>query len=361
MIEVDVVLRRGDFSLRAVFASDAGVTALFGASGAGKSTLIDLIAGLARPDRGRIAVGGRVLVDTEQKIFVAPRRRRVGLVFQDALLFPHFSVAKNLRFGAYFAPRAARRLDFAEVVGALGIGALMERRPGQLSGGERQRVGMARALLAAPDILLMDEPFAALDVARRQKAMALVELAREKFGVPIVLVSHQIDEVMRLAGRVVVIERGEVKETGAPEDIFASARPQHESDRFGLGRALSCETGEYDATYGLTRLKHAAGDIYLPGRAAGGKTRVFVKAVDVTLARKPPSDVSIRTILAGKILRVAESKGPLAMATLELRGGEKLYASLTRLAADELKLAPGTEIFALVKATAVDEREIDRD
>ncbi len=361
MINLDVALDRGDFSLRAAFSSEAKVTALFGPSGSGKSTLIDLVAGLARPDGGRITVADRVLVDTRNRIFVAPRKRRVGLVFQDALLFPHLSVAKNLRFGAFFAPRDARRLPLERVVDTLGIGGLMDRRPEQLSGGERQRVGVARALMAAPRLLLMDEPFAALDVARRQKAMSLVELARDEFAIPIMLVSHQIDEVMRLATQVVMLERGRVVEIGAPEEIFASARPDNPSERFGIGSSLACEGGDYDEHYGLTRLKHAAGEIFLPGRAASNKIRVFIKAVDVVLARKPPPDISIRTILAGRVFRVAASRGPLALATIELTGGERLYASLTRMAADQLGLAAGEEIFAMVKAAAVDEREIGSD
>ncbi len=360
MIEVDVALARPDFELRAAFFSNARVTALFGPSGSGKSTVIDLIAGLARPDAGRITVADQPLVDTERGLFVCAQKRRIGLVFQDALLFPHFSVAQNLRFGAFFAPRGARRMPLEKVVDTLGIGALMDRRPAQLSGGERQRVGVARALMAAPRLLLMDEPFASLDVARRHKAMGLVELARDEFSIPVVLVSHQIEEVMRLATRVVVMERGRVVEIGAPEQIFASARPDRPEERFGLGSSLTCEAGAYDARYGLTRLRHPAGEIFLPGQApAGQKIRVFVKAVDVALARHPPPEMSIRTILAGRIRQLAASQGPLALATIELDGGERLYASFTRMAADALCLAPGMEIFAMIKAVALDEREIE--
>ena len=228
------------------------------------------------------------------------------------------------------------------MVDTLGIGGLMDRRPEQLSGGERQRVGVARALMAAPKLLLMDEPFASLDIARRHKAMGLVELARDQFSIPVVLVSHQIDEVMRLASQVVMLERGRVEEVGAPEEIFASARPENPSERFGLGSTLACAPGDFDEHYGLTRLKHPAGEIFLPGRAAvAGNIRVFVKAVDVAIAREPPPDMSIRTILAGHISRIAASRGPLALATIELAGGEKLYASLTRMAVDRTGTGAG--------------------
>jgi molybdate transport system ATP-binding protein len=360
VISVDLKLTRGDFSLEAAFDSAAKITALFGPSGSGKTTLIELISGLARPDAGRIAIAGRVLVDTAKKILVPARKRGVGLVFQDAQLFPHFSVAQNLRFAAFFAPGDARRLPLARVVETLGIGPLMNRRPGQLSGGERQRVGVARALMAAPRLLLMDEPFASIDVSRRTKAMELVELARDEFDTPVVLVSHQIEEVMRLAGTVVMIERGRVREVGAPEDIFASAREDTPADRFGVGASLACGVATFDPQYGLTKLHHPAGDIFVAGRAPPAReTRVFIKAIDVTLALRPPPDTSIRTMLRGKVGSVAASKGPLAMVIVELLGGDPLYCALTRMAVDELHIAPGAEVFCLVKAVALDERQVE--
>jgi molybdate transport system ATP-binding protein len=160
MIQVDVALNLGAFNLDVAFENGGGITALFGRSGSGKSTTISLIAGLRRPDRGSIVLDGRVLADTEARVFVPAYRRRVGLVFQDAQLFPHLSVRQNLLFGRWFAPKAARAIPFARVVETLGIGHLLERKPAHLSGGEKQRVAMGRALLASPDILLMDEPLA---------------------------------------------------------------------------------------------------------------------------------------------------------------------------------------------------------
>ncbi|MBB4197823.1 molybdenum ABC transporter ATP-binding protein [Rhodoblastus sphagnicola] len=360
MIAVDVKIARGDFSLEIAFDSASKITALFGHSGSGKTTLIELISGLARPDSGRIEVAGRVLVDTAKKVFIPARKRGIGLVFQDAQLFPHFSVAQNLRFAAFFAPKDARKLPFARVVDTLGIGHLMKRRPAQLSGGERQRVGVARALMSAPRLLLMDEPFASIDVSRRTKAMELVERARDEFDTPVVLVSHQIEEVMRLAGTVVMIERGRVVEVGAPEDIFATAREDTPADRFGVGASLACGAADFDARYRLTRLHHPAGDIFIPDRIPPAReTRVFIKSVDVTLARRPPPDTSIRTILRGKVASIATGKGPLAMASIELDGGEKLFCALTRMAVDDLGLVPGAEVFCLVKAVALDERQVE--
>jgi molybdate transport system ATP-binding protein len=242
----------------------------------------------------------------------------------------------------------------------VGLGERLAHRPAQLSGGERQRVGVARALMAAPRLLLMDEPFASIDVARRTKAMELVERARDEFDTPVVLVSHQIEEVMRLAGQVVMIERGRVLEVGPPAEIFASARVENPSARFGVGASLACGAGTFDAHYGLTRLRHPAGDILLADRVPPSReTRVFIGAIDVTLARRPPLETSIRTILRGKVASIAATKGPLAMASVELEGGERLYASLTRMAVDALRLAPGDEVFCLVKAVALDERKVE--
>ncbi len=175
MIDVDLRLSRPGFELSAAFATQARVLALFGPSGAGKSTIAHLIAGLSRPDQGRVAIDGATLTDTARGICLPPEKRRIGFVFQDALLFPHLSVRRNILFGRFFTPSAERRVPIAPVIETLGIGPLMERRPATLSGGEKQRVGLARALLASPRLLLMDEPMASLDHARRQEIMGLIE------------------------------------------------------------------------------------------------------------------------------------------------------------------------------------------
>ena len=214
MIRFNATIALGAFQLDAAFEGDAGVVALFGRSGAGKSVTIALIAGLLRPDRGVIAVDGRVLVDTEKNIFVPKHMRRIGVVYQDARLFPHLTVRQNLMFGRWFAGKAEQEVDFGAVVETLGIGHLLSRRPGRLSGGERQRVAIGRALLSSPRLLLMDEPLAALDDARKREVLSLIERLRDAFKVPIVYVSHAVDEVARLASRVVVLDGGRVVAIG---------------------------------------------------------------------------------------------------------------------------------------------------
>jgi molybdate transport system ATP-binding protein len=223
MIEFDAKLKRGAFTLDAQFQAEDGITALFGQSGSGKTTIINLIAGLLKPEPGRIAFGNRVLVDTNKRIFVPKHKRRIGLVFQDAQLFPHMTVRQNLGFGRWFAPKNERHIALEPVLDTLGIGHLLDRRPSGLSGGEKQRVSLARALLASPELLLMDEPLAGLDQDRKLEILPLIERMRDEFRVPIVYVTHSEEEVLRLASRVIVIRNGRVLASGAPAEVFAGS------------------------------------------------------------------------------------------------------------------------------------------
>ena len=354
MIEVDVRLARGAFSLACAFRSDTGALALFGRSGSGKSTVLGLIAGLLRPDAGRVVLDGETLVDVERGIFVPPHRRRVGVVFQDALLFPHLSVRANLGYGRRFA-RAGRPVDADAVIAMLGIGHLLERRPAGLSGGERQRVAIGRALLAGPRLLLLDEPLSALDFERRREIMPYVERLRDVLDWPLVYVSHAVDEVARIAREVVVLEGGSVIARGAPGDVLA---PGGAAAGFGAVSVIEARIAGYDARYGLTALSHPAGPISVPGNVgpAGDVYRVLVRATDVALAVQRPRDVSFRTVLVGTIRAIAVEDGPTARVDIALRGEGRLVALVTRKAIDELGLDAGDEVFAMLKATALDER-----
>jgi molybdate transport system ATP-binding protein len=215
-IAVAVTHRQGDFSLDVAFAADAHVVALFGPSGSGKSTVLNVIAGLVRPKEARVAVGGRVLVDTRAGVFVPPHRRRIGYVFQDGRLFPHLSVRRNLAYGRWFTARTERWAKPEEVIALLGIGHLLDRSPGTLSGGEKQRVAIGRALLASPRLLLMDEPLASLDEARKRETLPYIERLRDELSIPIVYVSHSLAEVERLAGRIVRLDGGRVAPSNPP-------------------------------------------------------------------------------------------------------------------------------------------------
>jgi molybdate transport system ATP-binding protein len=364
MIRFDAAITLGAFSLDAAFESNARVLALFGRSGAGKSVTIALIAGLMRPDRGRITVDERVLVDTEAKIFVPKHARRMGVVYQDARLFPHMTVRQNLMFGRWFAGTADRsaadRVGLDAVVDTLGIGHLLARRPPRLSGGERQRVAIGRALLSSPRLLLMDEPLAALDDERKREVLALIERLRDEFKVPIVYVSHAIEEVARLAARVVVLGGGRVVAAGGIDEVFGPSETQAGESRFARSSVLSGRISGRHADYGLTELAHPGGTIWLAGPAGpdGREVRIVIRATDVSLATTRPRDLSVRTILTGTVAKIESENGPLAAVTVTLKGGANLVALATRMAVDELKLKAGDPVFALIKTVALDERSV---
>jgi molybdate transport system ATP-binding protein len=360
---IDVALSRqfGSFNLDIAFKNSDGITALFGRSGSGKSTTISLMAGLQRPDAGHVILDGCVLTDVAAHIFVPPHRRRIGLVFQDSHLFPHLDVKQNLRFGRWFAPRHMRSISFDSVVETLGIGHLLKRWPNLLSGGERQRVAIGRALLSCPRLLLFDEPFAALDLQRRLEILPLIETLRDEFKIPIVYVSHAIEEVARLAACVVVLENGRVKAIGAPEDILSETASAAEDPRFGRSSVLTAHVGAADQTYGLTELLHPAGKIWLAGPAGpeGTKAHIIIKATDVTLSKALPSQMSAQGTLKGKVEAIAV-EGPFAFVTIALEGDGKLFAMATHRAVAELGLMLGDPVFALVKTVALDERTVAR-
>ncbi len=222
MLDVDVEKRLGDFSLSARFRTGNGVTAVFGPSGAGKTTLVNMIAGLVAPDRGRIAIDETVLFDSAKRIDLPPHRRRIGYVFQEGRLFPHLSVRHNLDYGRRMCGLPPDQAQMARIVGLLDIGELLERRPGKLSGGERQRIAIGRALLTRPRLLLLDEPLASLDVARKREILPYLERLRDEVGVPMVYVSHQAAELRRIATSVVRLEAGKVAAAGGKELLDAA-------------------------------------------------------------------------------------------------------------------------------------------
>jgi molybdate transport system ATP-binding protein len=222
MLAVDVEKRLGDFSIAARFETAAGVTGLFGPSGAGKSTLANMIAGLVAPDRGRITIVDDVLFDSERRINVPAHRRRIGYVFQEGRLFPHLTVAANLDYGRRMSRLALAPAERQRVIALLDIGHLLERRPGKLSGGERQRVAVGRALLMRPRLLVLDEPLASLDTARKREILPYLERLRDEASVPMVYVSHNAGELRRLATQVVLLEAGRVTAAGGKELLDAA-------------------------------------------------------------------------------------------------------------------------------------------
>lgn len=354
MIDVEIRQRIGDFQLDIGFSGGSGVTALFGPSGSGKSTIIKVVAGLTKLDAGRVVLDGTVLAEGGGRQ-TPPYRRRIGVVFQEARLFPHLSVRHNLRYGRLFTPRGERRIAEGPVIDTLGIGHLLGRHPATLSGGEQQRVAIGRALLASPRLLLMDEPLASLDAARRLEILPLIETLRDEFGIPIIYVSHAVEEVARLAGKVVVLEAGRIAREGSPADVFRIA-----TDRFEIMSVVTGQLGMPDSAFQLTPVETPAGIVWLNGvvRPEGRTVRVLVHATDVALATHRPEGVTIRTVLAGTVAAVPDSQGPSVTIDVALDGGGLLAASVTRAAVADLDLKPGRSVFALVKSVALDERPV---
>jgi molybdate transport system ATP-binding protein len=359
MIELDAALNVKGFHLKIAFRSGEGITALFGRSGAGKSLTLNLIAGLMRPDRGTIRLDDKILADVSRGIFVPPHKRRIGFVFQESQLFPHLTVRQNLQFGHWFAPRGERAVEFDPVVETLGIAKLLARYPAKLSGGERQRVALGRAILSSPKVLLFDEPLAALDMERKLEILPLIERLRDEFAVPIVYVSHAVEEVARLANTIVVLDAGRVTAIGGPGAVFGLLGRDDAFSRFDRVSVLTMTVGRRNAAYGLTELSHPAGSVWLAGPAgpAGSRVRIIVKATDVVLSAEPPHHLSVRSSLAGYIGSIEEN-GPLAALEIVLEGEDRLYAVTTRHARDDLGLNPGARVYALIKTSALDERQI---
>jgi molybdate transport system ATP-binding protein len=355
MLSVSVTHRLGDFTLDATFESEGGLTALFGRSGAGKTSLINAIAGLYRPDRGRIAIDDAVLTDTASGIFVPAHRRRVGYVFQEGRLFPHLNVRQNLLYGRWFAPKTAGGGEFDQVIELLGIGHLLTRRPANLSGGEKQRVAIGRALLARPRLLVMDEPLASLDEGRRAEIFPYIERLRDEMLVPIVYVSHSIAEVARLATTLVVLSEGRVAAIGPTAQIMGRIDLFPLTGRAEAGAILATSVAAHDAHFGLTVLRAAAGELRVPhlDLPVGSALRVRVRARDVMIALQPPEGLSALNVLPGTVAEIGAGDGPIVQIRLDC-AGESLVARLTRRSVETLELSPGKKVHAVIKSIAFD-------
>jgi molybdate transport system ATP-binding protein len=358
-LTVDVRHRLGDFPLDARFESDGRVTALFGRSGSGKTSLVNIIAGLIRPDHGRVVVAGETLVDTASGLFVPKHRRRVGYVFQEGRLFPHLTVRQNLLYGEWFTAHAQRYERVDHVVELLGLGPLLQRRPGSLSGGEKQRVAIGRALLASPRLLLMDEPLASLDEARKLEILPYIERLRDTTKIPIVYVSHSIPEVTRLATTVVVMSDGRVAASGDVTDVMGRVDLFPMTGRYEAGAVLETHIAEHDVAHELTVIRSPAGDLRVPliDLPVGTPMRVRVRARDVILGLQRPEGLSALNVLEGRVAAVGPASGPVVDIQLDLNGA-RLLARVTRLTIDRLELKVGRPVFAIIKSVAIGRRSV---
>ena len=359
MLEVDLALERGRFRFEGGFRSEAPIVALFGRSGSGKTTIVHAIAGLARPSRGRIVVAGRTLYDSERGIDLTPEQRRVGLVFQDSLLFPHLSVRGNLAYGEALTPAAERFIDTERVLSLLGLRGLLDRRPASLSGGERQRVAIGRALLASPKVLLLDEPLASLDGARKAEILQYIELLRDELRLPIVYVSHSIAEVARLADHLVLVADGRAIAEGTVADLMRRADLKPHTGRFEAGAVLDTRVARHDEDYGLTALAFDGGELVVPNveGLVGEPVRARIRARDVALALEAPRQATFQNVLEGRVAEVRPDAGAIVEVSVQV-GSATVLARVTRKSAEALALAPGMRVFVLVKAVSIDRRSV---
>jgi molybdate transport system ATP-binding protein len=326
---------------------------LFGPSGSGKSTVINAAAGLLRPDSCRIAVDGLVLADTGLGVWLAPERRRAGLVFQDSRLFPHMSVASNLRYGLRrVAPGA---IGFDDVVELLGIAALLDRRPHTLSGGERQRVAIGRALLAQPRLLLMDEPLASLDAARKAEILPYLTRLKTALKLPVLYVTHALDEIVRLADSLVLIEAGQVAAFGSVSEVAARADLKL-AQRDDGGAVLLCRVGRHDVDRELTLLEGGGAVFWVPlaDLPPGAACRIRIPAREVILAGKAPEAISLHNIVAGTVREIIpDAARRSVLVGVGLPDGA-LLARVTPDAIMRLGLAVGSPVLALIKSTSIE-------
>ncbi len=358
-VALHVALRHrfAGFTLDVAFEAPAGVTALCGRSGSGKTTVINAVAGLLRPDCGRVTAGGVTLLDTARGPDLPPHRRGIGYVFQDARLFPHLTVRQNLLFGRWFAPKGpGAALD--RIVDLLGIGGLLSRRPGALSGGERQRVAIGRAILSNPRLLALDEPLAALDEARKAEILPYLERLRDELCLPMLYVSHAMAEVARLANTVVLLEAGRVTAAGPVAQVLADPAAAPGLGLREAGAVLMARVAAQDGD-GLTRLDCAAGPLWLPRVAApvGTGLRIRILAQDVMLATARPQGISALNILPATVRDIRQGDGPGALVRLDA-AGEAILARVTRRSVAALALAPGMPVFAILKAVSVAQENV---
>lgn len=357
MIDVAFEKRQGTFRLTADFtAPGRGVTALFGHSGSGKTTLLRLIAGLER-GRGRLSVNGEVWQD--DRVFVPVHRRPLGYVFQEASLFAHLSVRRNLEYGLRRVGRAERRLAFDRAVELLGVAPLLERGPQRLSGGERQRVAIARALLTSPQLLLMDEPLSALDEKSKQDILPFLERLHDELAIPVLYVSHSLREVSRLADHMIWLEQGAVRAQGTFGDVMAElgGETTWQEEAGGVVEAM---VGHHDEHFALSALDTACGRLWVPRVAAepGHRVRVRLAARDISLSLEPDRKSSILNVWPAIVDGVTEAGVPgqlLVRLRCPVEGGEghRFVARITARSWFALELAPGMPVYARIKSVAL--------
>lgn len=354
-------LRRGDFTLELDLQLPAGgLTALFGPSGSGKTSGLRVLAGLEPSARGRLVVDGQLWQDSAQGVFVPTHRRALGYVFQEASLFDHLSVQDNIRYGFQRTPAAQRRHGWDHALELLGIAHLLQRLPHELSGGERQRVAIARALATSPRVLLMDEPLAALDAARKAEILPWLEQLHQRLDLPVVYVTHSADEVARLADHVVLLEQGKAVAQGPVAELMTrlDLPLAHGDTAAALIEAVTCGL---QSDSGLCELRFDGGTLLLPQTRSTPlpdrtPVRVRIQARDVSLSLVWPEQTSVLNILGATVTELADDGPGQVLVGLQVAGaggGTRLLSRISRLSCERLGIAPGLPVFAQIKGVAM--------
>lgn len=360
VLEARFRMRYGEFALDADLSLPArGVAGIFGASGSGKTTLLRCMAGLSRAAEGFLAIGEEVWQDDARRCFLPPHKRSCGYVFQEASLFPHLSVHQNLVYGFRRVARTLRKVSFDETVTMLDLAPLLGRRPEGLSGGERQRVAIGRAVLSSPRLLLMDEPIASLDTSRKAEVLYYIERLRDHLAIPILYVSHAIDEVVRLADTMVVMSAGKVLACGAVTALASRLDLRPYLGRFEAGTVIETTVVAQDLRYGLATLRFEGGELQAPDveSLVGERLRVRIRARDVSLSLSRPSDASFLNMLAGTVMEIGHSEGPSVDVSVAV-GSAIVVARITRKSVDALRLEADKPVYALVKSVAIDRHSV---
>lgn len=353
MIKLDFLRTQGSFNLDLKCDVNAPVVGVFGASGAGKSTLLSMMAGLVNPDSGQFILDGDCLFDSQQRINIPMHKRRIGVVFQDSRLFPHLNVRDNLNYGFNRLPEKDKRFSFAQIVDLLEIGQLLKQKPHQISGGEKQRVSLGRALLTSPRLLLLDEPLASLDVRLKYQILPFLRRIKEETNIPMVYVSHAIDEILYLTSEIVMIETGKLLAQGHFHEIIHQDNLQNIAQSLGLENLLSAIIVSHDKVYGSSILHHGNQIIVTPFIASevGTEVTISVPASSIALSLSALSSVTIQNQLPGYVAEINQI-GYRVLVKVDI-GGSKVVAEVTAKALETLDIAVGNRVYCLIKAQAI--------
>lgn len=351
MLELDFQRTQGKFDLDIKCHLNAPVVGLFGASGAGKSTLLGMIAGLVKPQTGKLVLDGDYLFDSKRQIDVPMHKRRIGVVFQDSRLFPHLNIRDNLNYG--FLSLKDKRFGFKQIVDLLEIGHLLAQKPHQISGGEKQRVALGRALLTSPRLLLLDEPLASLDMRLKHQILPFLRRIKDEIHIPMVYVSHAIDEILYLTSEIIMIEQGKLLAQGSFHEIIHQDNLQNIAQSLGLENVISAVIASHDDVYGSTNLALGEQYIVMPRISAEITTPITISipASSIALSLSALTGVTIQNQLKGQIVEINQV-GYRLLVKINI-GGSKVVAEVTSKALESLDVEVGSRVYCLIKAQAI--------